>query len=286
MARCLASLAGKRRQRHRRRGQRFDGRLGPPSRSTPGCPGRLIRSPRNLGYGAGANLGARSSRRRAPVHLQPGPRRRAGRRGTPRRGARRPPRRGCGRPHAAGDRRLGLPLGPDISRISATRSGTASWVCSGRDNPWTAPLPAARRRAAPGAPRADWVSGAGLPRATRRLRAVGGFDESYFMYVEDVDLCWRLHRAGWGVSTSRLPASSTSRGAPPSRATPTGCSWPITARSCAFAIRSTQRPPTALASLRGRRPRRPARARVRAALSGRAPHRPLAPAAAYRAEGR
>jgi len=29
---------------------------------------------------------------------------------------------------------------------------------------------------------------------------LGGFDESYFMYVEDLDLCWRAHGAGWRVA--------------------------------------------------------------------------------------
>jgi N-acetylglucosaminyl-diphospho-decaprenol L-rhamnosyltransferase len=45
----------------------------------------------------------------------------------------------------------------------------------------------------------DWVSGAAVWLRRRALDAVGGWDERYFMYVEDVDLCWRLGRAGWRV---------------------------------------------------------------------------------------
>lgn len=44
-----------------------------------------------------------------------------------------------------------------------------------------------------------WVSGAFMGLRREALEQLDGFDEGYFMYVEDVDLCWRMWQGGWKV---------------------------------------------------------------------------------------
>ncbi|HTK03896.1 MAG TPA: glycosyltransferase family 2 protein [Alphaproteobacteria bacterium] len=46
----------------------------------------------------------------------------------------------------------------------------------------------------------DWVTGAFLLTRREILEKVGGWDESYFMYVEEVDLCFKIKKLGYKVS--------------------------------------------------------------------------------------
>ncbi len=45
----------------------------------------------------------------------------------------------------------------------------------------------------------DWIAGMFMLFRRETYAAVGGFDEAYFLYYEDVDICWRLHAKGYSV---------------------------------------------------------------------------------------
>jgi len=45
----------------------------------------------------------------------------------------------------------------------------------------------------------DWVSGAAMLVRREAVAAVGGMDEAFFMFNEDVDWCRRMNLAGWSV---------------------------------------------------------------------------------------
>ncbi|UZR93092.1 glycosyltransferase family 2 protein [Chondrinema litorale] len=44
-----------------------------------------------------------------------------------------------------------------------------------------------------------WASGACMCIRTELFKSFGGFDESFFAHMEEIDLCWRMQRAGYKV---------------------------------------------------------------------------------------
>jgi N-acetylglucosaminyl-diphospho-decaprenol L-rhamnosyltransferase len=178
---------------------------------------RVVWTGANLGYASGANRGIAATRTpvvavlNADTVVQPGA------------------------PAAvlrclASDERIGA-VGPRILEVTGEVYPSARHVPSftdaaghgllyfvWRDNPFTR-----RYRQTDADPTTardvDWLSGSALWLRRAALDDIGGWDERYFMYLEDVDLGWRLGHAGWrvvydpegavvhvgGASTSRRP---------------------------------------------------------------------------------
>jgi len=64
-----------------------------------------------------------------------------------------------------------------------------------KTNPWSAAY--RQERLEPSERPVGWLSGSCLLVRRAAFQQIGGFDERYFMYMEDVDLGDRMRRAGW-----------------------------------------------------------------------------------------
>jgi N-acetylglucosaminyl-diphospho-decaprenol L-rhamnosyltransferase len=82
------------------------------------------------------------------------------------------------------------------ARLAVEKSPLGRWLASVpliRDRWLIHHGPHDRPRTAP------WVLGAALCLRREAFEAVGGFDTGFFLYAEEVDLCYRLWQAGWEV---------------------------------------------------------------------------------------
>jgi N-acetylglucosaminyl-diphospho-decaprenol L-rhamnosyltransferase len=107
---------------------------------------------------------------------------------------------------------------PSARSVPSLRTGIGhalfGWAWKG--NPWTRAYRRDDDTSAPSLRDAGWLSGACLLIRRSTFRELGGFDEQYFMYFEDVDFGFRSGRAGYrnvyepAASATHTGAHSTS----------------------------------------------------------------------------
>ena len=110
-------------------------------------------------------------------------------------GAERHPEGGLFGPRLVGDDGV---IYPSARAFPSLRTGVGHALFSNPwpTNPWTIRYHQSRNLPEVEDATVDWVSGALILARPSAFREVGGFDEGYFMYFEDVDLAWRLGKRG------------------------------------------------------------------------------------------
>jgi N-acetylglucosaminyl-diphospho-decaprenol L-rhamnosyltransferase len=162
----------------------------------------LVRTGGNLGYGGGANAGARGGSEEWVVVANPDITWHKGALDALLDAAERWPRGGAFGPAILtpqGD------LYPSARGFPTLGRGIGHALCGWwwPANPWTKSY--RRESGGPVEAPAGWLSGSCLLLRRKAFDAVGGFDPAYFMYFEDLDLCRRLADAGW--SSVYVPAA-------------------------------------------------------------------------------
>jgi len=156
----------------------------------------LIESDRNRGYGGAANLGVASATEEWVLVVNPDIQFEPESVDELLRVADRWPRSGALGPRIHTSDGLLYPSARELPSLGRGIGHAAfGWVWP--SNPWTAAY--RRERGTPVEGVAGWLSGACLMVRREAFESVGGFDEGYFMYFEDTDLCERLARAGWDI---------------------------------------------------------------------------------------
>jgi N-acetylglucosaminyl-diphospho-decaprenol L-rhamnosyltransferase len=172
-----------------------------------GLGARVVRSPVNSGFGAGCNLGVGRCGSDWVLLLNPD---------------------ACMEPGSLGGMLAYGAARPDVGVVASDVRGPR-----GRPEPVRRRFPAwwrafaepgvaarwdeahYRRKRGAGGGAVDWVSASAVLVRRSAFDAVGGFDEGFFLYAEEVDLCARLRRAGYathwvrGFPSTHRPGSST-----------------------------------------------------------------------------